>query len=95
LERGALVKKLGDARQRARQNRPNYREGRKPFGFFAGEPETLKRMEKLREAGYSYQAIADTLNKDGLKARVGHWHASSVQQILKRNSQQERERQLG
>jgi DNA invertase Pin-like site-specific DNA recombinase len=94
LERGALVKKLRDARQRARQNRPDYREGRKPFGFFAGEPETLKRMEKLREAGNSYQAIADTLNKDGLKARVGQWHASSVQQILKRTSQQERERQL-
>jgi DNA invertase Pin-like site-specific DNA recombinase len=84
LERGALVKKLRDARIRARKNRPNYKEGRKPFGFFAGEPETLRKMHKLRADGLSFQAIADRLNRDGLKPRAAElWWPSSVQTILK------------
>jgi site-specific DNA recombinase len=87
LERGALVKKLKDARMRARRKDPaNYKEGRKPFGHFAGEPETLKRMQKLRTDGHSYQAIADKLNQADCKPRASDtWYPSSVQAILKAN----------
>jgi DNA invertase Pin-like site-specific DNA recombinase len=87
LEKNAMVKKLRDARIRARKNNPEYREGRKPFGHFAGEPETLARMKKLRSDGLSFQRIADKLNHDGSKPRAAEtWYPSSVQAILKANA---------
>jgi DNA invertase Pin-like site-specific DNA recombinase len=86
LEKNAMVKKFRDARMRARRNNPDYREGRKPFGHFLGEPETLAKMQKLRGDGLSFQRIADKLNHDGLKPRAAEtWYPSSVQAILKAN----------
>jgi DNA invertase Pin-like site-specific DNA recombinase len=88
LEKNAMVKKLKDARLRARKKNPNtYREGRKPFGHFAGEPDTLLKMKKLRSEGLSFQRIADRLNHAGLKPRAAEiWHPSSVQAILRANA---------
>jgi resolvase-like protein len=51
LEKSALVLKLRAARQRAKTNRRDYKEGRKPFGTRPGEQETIARMVELRKPG--------------------------------------------
>jgi predicted DNA-binding protein YlxM (UPF0122 family) len=50
----------------------------------AREQETLKKMQELRNQGFSYWKIADILNtmKVPTKTRKGRWHARSVQQIM-------------
>ena len=86
LEKSALVLKLRAARQRAKGNRRDYREGRKPFGSRPGEQETIARMLDLRKQGLAYDTIAERLNADGFAARAGRWHATSVSRVLKANS---------
>jgi DNA invertase Pin-like site-specific DNA recombinase len=83
LEKSALVLKLRAARQRAQANRPDYREGRKPFGARPGEQETIARIRKLRAEGLAYDTIAERLNAENIPARAGRWHATSVSRILK------------
>ena len=86
LEKSALVLKLRAARQRAKANRRDYKEGRKPFGTRLGEEETIVRMLELRKQGLAYDAIAEQLNAEGIPARAGRWHATSVSRVLKANS---------
>ena len=86
LEKSALVLKLRAARQRAKVNRRDYREGRKPFGTRPGEQETINRMVELRRQGLAYDTIAERLNGEGTPARAGRWHATSVSRVLKANS---------
>jgi site-specific DNA recombinase len=86
LERGALVKKLRDARERARKNRPDYKEGRKPFGYRAGEPETIARILELHASGLKLPAITDQLNAEKRKTRTGAiWYAKQIANILNRH----------
>jgi DNA invertase Pin-like site-specific DNA recombinase len=85
LEKSALVLKLRAARQRAKANRRDYKEGRKPFGTKPGEQDTIARMIELRKAGLAYDTIADRLNAEGIPARAGRWHATSVSRVLKAN----------
>jgi site-specific DNA recombinase len=54
---------------------PNYR-----------EQQNIKRMYNLRSEGLSYQAIADTLNADGIRAkRGGKWYNNTVRRTIVRN----------
>ena len=86
LEKSALVLKLRAARQRAKANRRDYREGRKPFGTRLGERETIARIVDMRKQGLAYDTIAERLNAEGIPARAGRWHPTSVSRIVKANS---------
>lgn len=58
-------------------------EGRKPYGYFEGEAETLQRIRELRGEGLGYDRIAERLNTEGFKARTGgRWHGLVVNRIL-------------
>lgn len=88
LEKGRLVSKLRKAREAKRAENGRC-EGRKPFGEKQGEQETLKVMRALRRKKQgkrlSFAQIAVTLNNQGLKTRTdANWHATTVQNILKR-----------
>jgi DNA invertase Pin-like site-specific DNA recombinase len=85
-ERAMIVAKLKGARQRARAAKPGYREGRKVFGHLGGEPETIKRILKLRKDGLAYDTIAERLNADSkYPARKGKWHPTSVARVVQRH----------
>jgi len=85
LEKSALVLKLRAARQRARATRKGYREGRKPYGSRPGECEVIQRIRDMRTAGLAYDTIAERLNDEGITARAGHWHATSVSRVVARS----------
>lgn len=86
LEKSALVLKLRAARQRAKANRRDYKEGRKPFGTRPGEQETIAKIIDLRKHGLAYDTIAERLNAESISARAGRWHATSVSRVVKANS---------
>ena len=80
-----IVVKLRGARIRAKAQDPNYKEGRKPFGFRPGEQETIARMLELRETGHSLAAIAKTLTQEKRKPRKGKkWFEQVVGRIVAR-----------
>ena len=80
-----IVVKLRGARIRAKAKDPNYKEGRKPFGFRPGEQETIARMLELRETGHSMAAIAKTLTEEKRKPRKGKkWFEQVVGRIVAR-----------
>ena len=54
-------------RQRARENRPDYKEGRKNFGFRGGEPETVNRILELRNSDMTLVAISSQLTEEKLR----------------------------
>lgn len=83
-ERAMIVAKLKGARQRAKANRPDYREGRKPFGTRTGEQATIDAIVKLRKKGLAWDTIAERLNESGVKARKGKWYATSVARVYQR-----------
>lgn len=83
-EKTQIVAKLRAARIRAKAKSGRC-EGRKPFGFREGEPETLARMRKLEGQGLNYTEIADALNKAGVKTRYGSaWFPATVSRILRK-----------
>ena len=82
-DRAMIVLKLRGARQRIKL-RTGRCEGRKPFGTFNGEAETLARMVVLRSHGLSFQAIAATLDAEGRKPRQAErWGGDAVNKILR------------
>jgi hypothetical protein len=77
--------KLRGARQRTRIKNGRC-EGRKPYGFYPGEVETLKRIEELNASGESATAIANRLKAEGRRTRSGgEWLQPSVSKILNRS----------
>ena len=83
-EKAMIVLKLRGARQRitARKGRC---EGSKPFGYAKGHRATIERMVSLRTSGMAIDAIAGTLNTEGLKSKTGgRWYGSSVRNVLLR-----------
>ena len=69
--------------------------GRAPFGYRAGadgyleqderEQDIIERVENLREAGESWQSVADTLTAEGERTRTGRpFSSSGLQQIWRR-----------
>lgn len=84
-ERKMIVQKLRGARQRAKANRKDYKEGRKPYGDRPGEGEVIERIRALRAAGNTLEKITETLNREDVPARAGKWYPTSVSNVLKRN----------
>ena len=89
LDKRLLVRKLRKAREAKRQKNGRC-EGRKPFGFYEGEDETLQRIKQLYRKPRGgkrlgpYQ-IARILNQESRPTRRGGpWRDSHVNAILKR-----------
>jgi DNA invertase Pin-like site-specific DNA recombinase len=81
-DRAMTVLKLRAARQRMR-TRLGKCEGRKPFGHRPGERATMLRLHTLRTEGLSYEAIAKTLDEEGLKPRkADKWNPITVNRVL-------------
>jgi DNA invertase Pin-like site-specific DNA recombinase len=89
FDRRVTVVKLRAARERKR-SRGVRCEGRKPFGAFAGEPETLMRIRELRRKPplgrrRSLQQICNALNAEGRPTRSGKpWTKQVVNRVLGR-----------
>jgi hypothetical protein len=65
--------------------------GRKPFGYFEGEPETIAKMRSLREKGLGFDRIAAELNDQGVPTRSRKsWHGLVVNRILLRPERETR-----
>jgi DNA invertase Pin-like site-specific DNA recombinase len=84
-EKSQIVLKLRGARLRKRANEGRC-EGRKPYGYYNGEAEVIARMRGLREQGFTFNRIAETLNTEHVPTRVagGQWFCSTVEKILRR-----------
>ena len=81
-EKSQLVLKLRGARLRKRAKEGRC-EGRKPFGYFEGEGEALKRIEALRAEGMGFDRIAVKLNEERVPTRTGRpWHGMVINRIL-------------
>jgi DNA invertase Pin-like site-specific DNA recombinase len=86
FDRRVTVMKLRAARERKR-SRGDRCEGRKPFGSFPGEAETLARIRELRRKPphgrrRSLKKICDALNAEGRPTRCGKpWTKQAVNRI--------------
>lgn len=89
FDRRVTVMKLRASRERKR-SRGERCEGRKPFGTFPGELETLARIRELRRKPphgrrRSLQHVCDALNGEGRPTRSGKlWTKQVVSKILGR-----------
>lgn len=89
FEKSVIVSKLRAARVRKRRQTGKC-EGRKRFGEKSGESDVLDYIRKLRrkpkgESPLSYAAIADRLNKEGVRSRSGKpWAAGTIFGIIRR-----------
>jgi DNA invertase Pin-like site-specific DNA recombinase len=84
-EKAMIVAKLRGARQRTKAKQGRC-EGRKPYGFYEGEAAILERMQRMRDSGSTYAAIAEELNREGVTPRDAdaRWHPGYVHRILSR-----------
>jgi hypothetical protein len=81
-DKAMIVQKLRCARQRIKL-RGETCEGRKPFGYYSTEAETLAKIAAFHAEGHTATAIARALNGAGLKPRSGrHWHPFVVSRII-------------
>jgi DNA invertase Pin-like site-specific DNA recombinase len=89
FEKAVVVLKLRAARERMR-NRTGRCEGRRPFGYYPHEQQTVEMIRALRRKSggsspLSYAEVAHRLNEVGISTRTGvPWSAGSVFAILKR-----------
>jgi DNA invertase Pin-like site-specific DNA recombinase len=89
LDKSLLVRKLRNAREKKRSEDGRC-EGRKPFGFYPGESETLERIKVLYrkkpgEKRLGFYQIATILNKEGRPTRKGTpWTGSHITLIIDR-----------
>jgi DNA invertase Pin-like site-specific DNA recombinase len=85
-EKQMIVIKLRGSRQRAKAKH-GVCEGRKPYGHYPGETETLERMKELAASGMTATDIAATLRAEGRKTRNGgDWLQPTVSKILNRQN---------
>ena len=81
-DKSQIVAKLRGARMRQKAKTGRC-EGRKPFGFYAGEQAGIERMRALRAEGLGFDRIAAALNSESLPSRSGKpWHGVVVNRIL-------------
>jgi DNA invertase Pin-like site-specific DNA recombinase len=81
-DKSQIVLKLRGARMRKRA-RDGRCEGRKPYGYYDGEPAALERLKALRAEGLGFDRIAARLNEEGIPTRTGRpWHGVVVNRIL-------------
>jgi len=89
LDKRLLVRKLRKARE-ARRVKTGRCEGRKPYGYYPGEDEIIKRIKKLYrkphgEERMGFRTIARKLNEEGIPTRSGaKWSGVLVRSILTR-----------
>jgi hypothetical protein len=85
-----IVKRMRTARDRIRSTGAKC-EGRKAYGELPGEGAVVERIFQLRRKPrggerLSFKAIAETLNREGVKTRRGGpWRPSTVGQVLSRD----------
>jgi len=85
-EKQMIVVKLRGARQRTKTRRGTC-EGRKPYGHYPGEIETLKRMKELSASGVTATDIAARFRAEGRKTRNGgDWLQPTISKILNRET---------
>jgi DNA invertase Pin-like site-specific DNA recombinase len=85
-DRAMITIKLRVARQRMKATTGSC-EGQKAFGHYEGEQAVLDRLKSLRASGATYDAIAGTLNAEGVKTRSdGKWFGSTIRNILHKRS---------
>ncbi len=83
-EKQMIVVKLRGARQRTKAKQGRC-EGRKPYGHYPGEEDTLQRMKDLAALGMNATEIAATLRAEGRTTRSGgNWLQPTVSKILNR-----------
>jgi len=81
-EKSQIVLKLRGARMRQKAKTGRC-EGRKPYGFFEGEAEVVKRIRTLRAEGLGFDRVAAKLNTEGVPTRTGKpWHGVVINRIL-------------
>lgn len=80
-EKAMIVAKLKGARQRTKA-KEGHCEGRKPYGNREGEQDVIMKIRKLKAEGLPLAAIAAVLNSEGITARAGKWHPTSVSRVL-------------
>jgi DNA invertase Pin-like site-specific DNA recombinase len=81
-EKTMIVLKLRGARLRMKA-KDGRCEGRKPYGFFEGEAEVLKRIKALRAEGLGFDRVAAKLNEEAIPTRSGKpWHGVVINRIL-------------
>lgn len=92
FDKTRIVQKLRAARVRVRKSGERC-EGRKPYGFADEERAVIQRMKDLKASGQSLVAIAETLNREGVKPRGTEragketkWHPTMIHRILSRES---------
>lgn len=90
-EKQMIVIKLRGARQRTKTKRGRC-EGRKPYGHYPGEDETLERMKELAASGMNATDIAATLRAEERKTRSGgDWLQPTVSKILNREKNEQKQ----
>lgn len=93
FDKSITVLKLRAARDRESRTAGRRIEGRKPFGYYEGEEETVQLIRRLRrkprgrgKRRMSYAAIAEALTARAIPTRTGApWHWRTVQNILSRS----------
>lgn len=89
FEKSIIVLKLRAARQRTKQKTGRC-EGRKPYGYYPGEDEVVKRIKELyrkpyKEKRLGFGTIARKLNEEGITTRSGvQWSDTQIKSILTR-----------
>ena len=89
LEKSLLVAKLQKARKLKREKTGRC-EGKKPFGYYEGEEETLKLIKKLhrkphKQKRLGYYQIASILNEENIPTRTGvPWNGMTLKGIFER-----------
>ncbi len=85
LDAKMIVRKLQDAKQRARVTKPGYKEGPKFYGARDGELAIIAEIIELRNNGLTVAAICAQLNSKGRKSRRGgKWFPNQIVRILQR-----------
>jgi DNA invertase Pin-like site-specific DNA recombinase len=85
-DKSQIVVRLRGARLR-KKSQTGRCEGRKPYGYFEGEPQIVQRMRELRSQGLGFDRIAARLNEERVAPRSGaRWHGLTVNKILSRES---------
>jgi len=84
-DKAMAVTKIRADRKRMRASQGRC-EGRKPYGTRPGESATLARIQALRLAGSTFDAIAAAMNAEGVATRTTgrRWFGSTVAKILRR-----------
>lgn len=81
MERGIIAERAKDIHKDRRERGVVWGKDMGPKQIIS--PAVAEQIKLKRSLGYSYQAIADSLNQQGIpSARGGSWHASSVKNIV-------------